>query len=230
MSPRLPLAVAHRAGNQLAALQQAAELGVDVIELDVHSWRGRLEVRHARTAGRLPILWDGWRVHRGWKPRLELAEVVAAALRVAGPGTRLMLDLKGTGTAVGHEVARSVHELAADRDVLVCGRHWPALEPFAALPYAQILLSARTPRELAALRARVADGAAVGSRTAYGASIHRSLLTRPLTDELHRTLQAVLTWPVNTAAALEEVLAVGATGVISDELDVLRTLLARRPA
>ncbi|NHC15978.1 glycerophosphodiester phosphodiesterase [Motilibacter deserti] len=228
MTPPHPLAVAHRAGNQLPALGAAAELGVDVIELDVHSWRGRLEVRHARTAGRLPILWDGWRLHRGWKPRLELAEVIAEALRVAGPGTRLMLDLKGTGASVGHEVARSVHDLAPDRDVLVCGRHWPALEPFARLPYAQVLLSARTRGELAALRARVAEGALVGGRAAYGASIHRSLLTRPLLDELHRTLEAVLTWPVNTPAALAEVLEVGATGVISDELDVLRALLAQR--
>ena len=230
MTNASPLTVAHRAGNALPALHAAAELGVDVIELDVHSWRGRLEVRHARTAGRLPVLWDGWRLHRGWKPRLELAEVLTEALRVAGPGTRLMLDLKGSGAGVGHEVARSVHDLAAERDVLVCGRHWPALAPFGALPYAQVLLSARTPRELAALRARVADGGLVGGKGAYGASIHRSLLTRPLLEELHRRLQVVLTWPVNTPAALAEVLAVGATGVISDELEVLRSMLAERRA
>jgi len=228
VTPPLPLSVAHRAGNSVAALREAAALRVDVIELDVHRWRGRLEVRHTKTAGRLPILWDAWHVSPGWRPRLELAEVLAEALRVAGSGTRLMLDLKGTDPDIGRAVARSVHELAPDRDVLVCGRHWPALEPFAPLGYAQILLSARTPRELAALRARVAEGGVVGGRSAYGASIHRSLLTRPLLEELHRRLEVVLTWPVNTPAALDDVLAVGVSGVISDELDVLRAMLAQQ--
>jgi hypothetical protein len=37
-----------------------------------------------------------------------------------------------------------------------------------------------------------------------------------------------MTWPVNDHQTLAQVLAVGANGVISDELDVLRTVVSRR--
>ena len=59
MTGRL-LAVAHRAGNSLSGLQRARELGVDVVEADVHLRRGRLEIRHLKTLGPLPWLWDRW--------------------------------------------------------------------------------------------------------------------------------------------------------------------------
>jgi hypothetical protein len=36
--------VAHRAGNDLARLRRAEELGVDLVEADVRLWRGRAEV------------------------------------------------------------------------------------------------------------------------------------------------------------------------------------------
>ena len=35
-----------------------------------------------------------------------------------------------------------------------------------------------------------------------------------------------MTWPVNDPVALEEVLSLGVTGVISDEADILRQLRA----
>lgn len=44
-----PLAIAHRAGNDLRALGAAARAGVDLIEADIWPWRGRLEVRHLKT-------------------------------------------------------------------------------------------------------------------------------------------------------------------------------------
>lgn len=37
-----------------------------------------------------------------------------------------------------------------------------------------------------------------------------------------------MTWPVNDQAALRDVLSRGVTGVISDEADVLRSVLADR--
>ena len=46
--------------------------------------------------------------------------------------------------------------------------------------------------------------------------------------ELHRHVDVVMTWPVNDDAALEEVLAIGVSGVISDELRVLSALMSRR--
>ncbi len=209
-----PLAIAHRAGNDLDALRLALDAGVDVVEADVHGFRGRLVVHHLTTLGPLPFLLDNWTLVRSSAPRLELATLLAAAR----PGTRLMLDLKGRRASVGAAVARAVHEVAPDTEILVCSRHWPAVEAAAGLPYVRPVFSAGSRRELARLRALV------GRRRAYGVSVSRELLSAPLVAELHRSVEVVMTWPVNDAATLRRVLDLGVTGVISDEPAVLRRL------
>ena len=112
------LAIAHRAGNSLAGLHAANELGVDVIECDVHEHRGRLEVRHLKTAGPLPLLWDRWELASASAPRLGLDEL----LRADEHGTTFMLDLKGRRTSAARSVARFLHHGGHHAPVLVCGR------------------------------------------------------------------------------------------------------------
>jgi len=213
-----PLAVAHRAGNSLAGLRAAIELGADVIEADIHHHRGALEVRHLKTMGPLPFLWDTWELVSASAPRLGLRELLAAG----DAGTTFMLDLKGRGAAVGLEVAALLHELAPDRPVIVCSRHWPSVVSFSPLPWVRRVLSARTRAELALLRKEVRGA------SAYGVSVHHSLLEGDLVAELQESVEVVMTWPINDSAALASVLAHGATGVISDEPAVLRELIARR--
>jgi hypothetical protein len=55
-----------------------------------------------------------------------------------------------------------------------------------------------------------------------------SLLNETLVGELHREVDLVMTWPVNDAAALDSMLAIGVTGIISDELAVLAELAVRQ--
>ena len=69
MTADTALAIAHRAGNSLDGLHQANLLDVDVVECDVHAHRGRLEVRHLKTAGPLPFLWDRWELASARAPR-----------------------------------------------------------------------------------------------------------------------------------------------------------------
>jgi hypothetical protein len=71
-----PFLVAHRAGNDLARLRHAEDLGIPLIEADVHLFAGRLEVRHLQTVGPLPIFWDRWALAPPWAPRLLLAELL----------------------------------------------------------------------------------------------------------------------------------------------------------
>lgn len=210
------LAIAHRAGNSLAGLRAARELGVDVIECDVHHHRGRLEVRHLKTAGPLPFLWDRWELVPASAPRLGLAELLQADRR----GTTFMLDLKGRSPTSARAVAELLHEVAPE-PVLVCGRWWPTVAAVADLPFVRPVFSARTRTELRLLRKRV--GAAPGS--VHGVSVHASLLSRALVAELHGAVEVVMTWPVNDPAELDRVLALGVTGVISDEPEVLAQLL-----
>lgn len=221
-----PLAIAHRAGNSLIGLQAANELGVDVIECDVHHGQDQLEVRHLKTAGPLPFLWDRWELVRASAPRLGLHEILAAQRH----GTRFMLDLKGgrRGGMAG-AVATILHQEAPDQEVLACGRRWGVVDELARVPYVRPVLSARSRRELARLRRRFASVPS-GSPAAHGVSVHRSLLDRALVGELHRSVEVVMTWPVNDRDALDAVLAMGVSGVISDDVEVLAELIRRRGA
>lgn len=216
---RTVLAIAHRAGNSLAGLRAAHEVGADVVECDVHEYRGRLEVRHLKTAGPLPVLWDRWELASASAARLGLDELLAADAH----GSTFMLDIKGPRATVGEEVARFLHEQGHHRPVLVCGRWWPAVETVARLPFVQPVLSARNRGELARLRPRLAAGPPV-----HGVSVHQSLLTAELVTELHRHAQVVMTWPINDSETLDATLALGVTGIISDEQSVLADLVARR--
>jgi glycerophosphoryl diester phosphodiesterase len=214
----MTLAIAHRAGNSLAGLHAANELGVDVIECDIHHHRGRLEVRHLKTAGPLPFLWDRWELAPASAPRLGLRELLEADRH----GTTFMLDLKGRGTKVGPAVARLLHDSGHHRPVVVCGRHWPDVEAMAELDYVRPVLSARNARELAALRDRLTR------RTFHGVSVHRSLLDAEVVTRLRRHVEVVMTWPINDLEWLDRMGEIGANGIISDEPAVLAELLRRR--
>lgn len=217
-----PLAIAHRAGNTLAGLQVANEMGVDVIECDVRRGRDQLEVRHLKSAGPLPFLWDRWELTPASAPRLGLHEILAAKQH----GTTFMLDVKGRRPGMAAAVADCLRR-GPERQVLVCGRYWPAVDELAGLPFVRPVLSARNRAEMARLRQRLTSPR---GRTPlpYGVSVHRSLLSTALVSELHRSVEVVMTWPVNDVAALDAVLALGVSGVISDEAGVLTELIRRR--
>jgi glycerophosphoryl diester phosphodiesterase len=213
------LAIAHRAGNSLAGLHAANELGVDVIECDVHHHRGRLEVRHHKTAGPLPFLWDTWELASASAPRLGLSELLEADRH----GTTFMIDLKGRRTAAARSVARLLHEGGHHAPVLACGRFWPALDTLAELPWVRPVLSARTRGELGRLHRRLAAGPPV-----HGVSVHRTLLDRATVRRLSRHVEVVMTWPVNDLPTLDRMVDAGVTGIISDEADVLAVVLRDR--
>lgn len=214
------LAIAHRAGNSLTALRAAAAVGADVVEADVHHRQERLEVRHSKALGPLPYMWDRnpWHLAHASTIDLHLPELLDAML----PDATLMLDLKGIGS-VGRRTADLLHERSPDRPVIVCGRWWPAVDAFADRDWAHRVLSARNRLELVRLRRRV-RGTPAG--TLHGVSLHGSLLTPEVVEELRERVELVMTWGVNDLATLERVTALGVNGVISDSVDVLRVVKA----
>lgn len=205
------LAVAHRAGNSLAALAAATDVGADVIECDVHASRGRLEVRHSKALG--PFLWDRgpWELTSRAVPQLALTDLLAAT------DATLMLDLKGTGG-----VGRRAAQLLEGRQVLVCARWWPSVDAFAGNPGVRPVLSARNRGELTRLRRRVR------ARAPYGVSLHGSLLSQPVVAELRERVELVMTWGVDDLATLDRVLGLGVNSVISNSAEVLRAVKAYR--
>jgi glycerophosphoryl diester phosphodiesterase len=209
------LAIAHRSGNTVAGLREALDLGVDLVEADVHAYRGRLEVRHLRSSGGLPWLWDrDSLVHRRHHPHLELSELVDAL----GDDHRLMIDLKGLHPRLASSVATVLREIAPERELTVCTKAWWMLDAFD-VPV-RLVCSAASRRGLARLRRRVA------SRPAHGVSVRQSLLTPQIVRELHDATGLVMSWTVDTSQALAQARALGVDGVISKDLDLLAGVIA----
>jgi hypothetical protein len=202
------LRVAHRAGNDLELLVEALGWGADLIEADVHLHRGRLEIRHTKTLGPLPWLWDRWYVVSARTPRLHLHEVAAHL----PPERRVMLDLKGWQPWLGHRVAAAMAAAAPGVPYTVCSRHWRMLDAFEGLPHVHLVHSVRSRRELGRVGRRLA------AHPTWGIAVHRDLLGSVHLEALRSSVDALLTWPVNTESARAEALALGATGIISDDL------------
>ena len=196
--------VAHRAGNSLARLQDAERLGVALVEADIRLWRGRLEVRHLKTVGPLPILWDKWRLANPFAPQLQLRDLLIQARC----DTQLLLDLKGRTRRLA-ELVRDA--LPGGRPVTVCARNRVLLEPFAGLEHVRLFQSVGSRRQLRTLL-RTADGVALD-----GVSIHERLLDERVVEALRGLGAVVMSWPVNSLERAGELARLGIHGLISDD-------------
>jgi glycerophosphoryl diester phosphodiesterase len=219
LPPARPLTIAHRAGNALTRLEEALEAGVDYAEADLWLHRGRLEVRHDKTAGLFPLLWDRWPLRPGWTPRLVFGDLLAAA---SGRG-RLLVDLKGREDALGEAVAVAVTGAAATNAVAFCGG-WLHLDRIRGmLPEVPLFYTIGDLDRLQLLRPRLArsDIPAV--------SIDSRMLTEGIVSDLRGSgVGEIITWAVETPAAARRVLGWGVSGVISDSLALLASIRAGR--
>jgi glycerophosphoryl diester phosphodiesterase len=214
------LYVAHRAGHDLARLRQAEDAGVDLVEADVHLFRRRLEVRHLKTVGPIPILWDRWYLARPGTPIPTLAQL----LQSVRPETRLMLDLKSRDPRLAGLV-RAELELHLDgRPTTFSARAWPLADAMHEPPALSALYSVGSPAQLRAVRRRLR------SHRVAGVSIHKRLLSEPVVRALREQVGIVATWPVHALAEIEQLESWGVNGVISMDIELLRTAAARRPA
>lgn len=210
------LAVAHRAGNDVAGLRAALDAGVDLVEADVHLFRGALEIRHRKTLGP-HLLWDKWELVRR---RTVVLPELSDVLDTAAGDPRLMLDLKGPAAAVAPKAAALLRERMPSAEVTVCTKHWRMLESFE--PPVRRVLSASNRASLGRLLRRLRR------KSEYGVSIRLGLLTPPVVAELRRYVDQVMVWPVDTPAALAHARALGVTAVISKDLALLREVIASR--
>jgi glycerophosphoryl diester phosphodiesterase len=208
-----PFIVAHRAGNDLDGLRRAEALRPGLIEADIHLYSGRLEVRHLKTLGPLPILWDRWYLASPFTPRLELASLLAHA----GPDTALMLDLKGRDRRLARRVAVALARHPGS--VTVCSRSWRLLELFQD-SHVRAVHSVGSRRQLRALRRRFA-----GRRLA-GVSIHRRLLDAATVADLRARAELIVTWPVTSIEEARRLGAWGVDGVITERFEALGPALA----
>jgi glycerophosphoryl diester phosphodiesterase len=219
MTDRPILAIAHRGGNSLVDLRAALDLGVDLVEADIHLFRDVLEVRHRKALGR-HLYWERW-WELDWRRNLALP-VLADVLAQTQGDPRLMLDLKGPSLAVAPRVAALLRGAVPGVPVTVCTKQWRMLDAFDTDPHVRRVFSAANGLQLARLRARLPRS------SGFGVSIHWRLLTPAIVAELHRYVTVVMAWPVETRATFDQMRRFGVSGVISRNLDLLRRVVAAR--
>jgi glycerophosphoryl diester phosphodiesterase len=212
-----PLLIAHRAGNDPAGVRAAEGAGADVVEADLHLWRGRLELRHLKTVGALPLYWDRWALAAPWRRFATLGDLLAGVR----PETALLLDLKGSDPAGARLLSASLREAGRRAPVLVSARAWPLLDeidPSLARRIASAARSAQLDRLIAFAPGRGIDGA----------SLHLRLLERGRLEALREHAPLLMSWPINERHEAEHATALGVSGLISDELALLAALAEER--
>jgi glycerophosphoryl diester phosphodiesterase len=210
------LAIAHRSGNTVAGLREALDLGVDLVEADVHAHRGVLEMRHHKNLGPRH-LWDKWEVvARRDFLQVELAEVIDEL----GEDSRLMIDLKGARPGLATAVSEVLRMRAPDLPFTVCTKQWEMLDAFD--PVVRRVLSVANRRSLARLQRRLAVA------PVYGVSVRLRLLTPELMAELRTRTEVVMAWSVDTPEALAHARRLGVDAVISKNLGLLAGVIAER--
>jgi glycerophosphoryl diester phosphodiesterase len=214
-----PFFVAHRAGNGLSGLQAAQRLKATLVEADVRLYRGRLEVRHLKTAGPIPILWDRWELRSRRRPRLALHELLAATTGEA----ELVLDLKGPRKRLAERVLSELEPYLDTRRFTVCARWWRLLEPFAGTPVRRVH-SVGNARQLRQVLRRFAQ------QRLEGVSIHERLVDKETVASLREIADVILAWPVNEPERARALLRLGVVGLISDDVAALSRAGILEPA
>lgn len=211
--------MAHRAGNDLNLLQEAVRFGARLVEADVRLYRGRLEVRHLKTMGRLPILWDCWHLANPFARRLQLHELLDAV----GPlDAELMLDLKGRNHRLATRVLQALDARQQQLPVTVCARSWQLLDPFEGRAGIRAVCSVGSRRGLRRLLVRRSE------HRLGGVSIHADLLDEVTVAKLAHAADMIMTWPVNSAERARTLLGWGVHGLITDDAAVIEPIV--RPA
>lgn len=204
--------IAHRAGNDLRLLREATGLGARLIECDLQLYRGRVEVRHLKTIGPIPILWDTWHLANPFQRRLQLHELLDAV----GPlGAELMLDLKGRNPRLSRLVLEALDARRDHLPVTVCARSWKLLDAFEGRDDVRTVCSVGSRfglrRLLKRRRATRLDGV----------SIHARLLDADTVEQLRDAADIVMTWPVNCSDRARTLLGWGVHGLITDAADLI---------
>jgi glycerophosphoryl diester phosphodiesterase len=197
--------VAHRYGNTPATAARAVGRA-DVIELDVHVFRGRVEVRHEKVLRPTSRLFERWYLLPPGTEVPTIDEVLAAV----GPDVTLMLDLKCSTRRAARLIRRAV---PGNQSLIVSSRNWWVLGAFADRPRTTLLRSCANWRELWLVLAL----GGLGDR--LGAVVHERALDRQTVERLAARTPHVYTWAVESPERAKELVDAGVSGLIVDDLD-----------
>jgi glycerophosphoryl diester phosphodiesterase len=256
--PAGPLVMAHRGGkglwpeNTLYAFERAVDLGVDILEMDVHSTAdGVLVVMHDDTVDRttegtgpvhgfslaaLQALDAGYRwspdggqtfPYRGQGIGVPALEEVLMAL----PAVPLNIEIKQAEPSLAEPLCRLIRAHQATGRVLVASFDNRAIEAFRrACPEVATSAGQNEVIALFALGKLSLDAAYSPPGQAVQVPEYRSglhVLTPGFVRAAHRRNLQVHAWTVNEVADMQRLLDLGVDGIITDHPDRLLTLLGR---
>lgn len=216
----------HAPGNSRRALAAAAELGVDLVEVDVHATAdGHLVLWHDDAVpaeeGDLPIAASPLamlrRVDLGQGERIS---TLAEGMDVVRGRAALLIDLKAAHLA-SRIVATARH--VAFGPVVVCGHYWESLREVKRLA-PDFGVSLTLDRRWQQRYGR--DGLAAIDTDAV--TTDWRILTPTLIAHFHARGLAVLAWTVDEPARMRQLLALGVDGLTSNRPDLLVALPAAR--
>lgn len=213
-----PLAIAHRWGNSISTSLAAIEAGFDMIETDLWPFHGRLEIRHAKSIGPLPVYWEKWYIEGIGNHQLQLAELV----RALPPTAPLFIDFKGTLPWLGERAIEAIEEIQQGRQVIVCGRAWTQLDPIESLPNVHAFYSVGTEAELPLVweKLEAQENPAI--------SIHHGLLDDDTMERLNGLGTTIVAWTVNDPAVAANLFRRGVDGFTSDNVELLQRIVTYR--
>jgi glycerophosphoryl diester phosphodiesterase len=200
--------VAHRAGNSTRTTLEAREHPVDLIEADVHVYRGRAEVRHAKVVKPTRRMWDGRRLCPPSTSGVPLVDIVAAA----GADATLMIDLKCFTLRAASQIRAHFPD---QQRIVVTTRNWWVLRAFQSRPKTRLVRSCGNRAQLwCALR--------IGwPGPSTGFAVHERRLNAKVVSDLASKSDVVFAWGATTTARCHELVDIGVTGLILDDLQIL---------
>ncbi len=136
-----------------------------------------------------------------------------------------MLDLKGNDPHLPEAVLQALHALPRTGHVAVCSRNRAQVDALAGQHGITAIHSVGKTHHLRRVLDHLTTG---GAQCKTGISIHQRLLGPARISELRSLATPIITWPVNDAGLARRLVSWGVDGVISDDLGLVREIVAAR--
>lgn len=254
-----PLVMAHQGGadlapsNTMAAFRNAAQMGVDVLELDVHTTKdGVVVVIHDATVDRttngvgsvhdltlseLQKLDAGYRFSpdngqtfpfRGQGVAIPTLQEVLSAF----PALRINIEIKQADPPMEQAVAELIQQAGAQNRVLVVASNLDVIERFRAL-MPDVATGASESEVRGFFYAQTLRVSAFYRPTADALQVPENfgsiqVLSPHFVQAAHAREVAVHAWTINDPEAMRRLLAMGVDGIITDRPDLALEVLGRK--
>ncbi|MBA3899092.1 MAG: glycerophosphodiester phosphodiesterase [Bacteroidetes bacterium] len=243
-----PLIIAHRGfsgiapENTFAAFKLATELGVDLIELDIHQTKDGVLVCHhdediSRTTGSKEkikdILFEELQKKDAgsWFSEKFKGEPIPSLEQVLSLGVPLLIEVK-KGNEYYPGIVQNLLQLLSkfnhSKQCIIQSFETPVLEAFSAFSNdyeLHKLVTGNIPLLPLHIDTKLKTGSITKYREFDAINPNFRFVTAGLIKKIHREGKKIFTWTVNEKEQMEKLISYGVDGIITDYPDRLKKLL-----